>query len=98
MSSRTFHRLRLTIDANRTEGINDIKRSPFQSYLFPPKLIVRKNRRRESDVKSFDWFKKYSDIADLLRELIPDKTSKFLMLGCGNSTLSEDVNHSCIHL
>ncbi|KAK0239050.1 S-adenosyl-L-methionine-dependent methyltransferase [Armillaria nabsnona] len=45
----------------------------------------------ESDVKSFDWFKKYSDIADLLRELIPDKTSKILMLGCGNSTLSEDM-------
>ncbi|PBK99613.1 S-adenosyl-L-methionine-dependent methyltransferase [Armillaria gallica] len=45
----------------------------------------------ESDVKSFDWFKKYSDIADLFRELIPDKTSKILMLGCGNSTLSEDM-------
>ncbi|KAK0217761.1 S-adenosyl-L-methionine-dependent methyltransferase [Armillaria fumosa] len=45
----------------------------------------------ESDVGSFDWFKKYSDIADLLRELIPDKTSKILMLGCGNSTLSEDM-------
>ncbi|PBK72505.1 S-adenosyl-L-methionine-dependent methyltransferase [Armillaria solidipes] len=45
----------------------------------------------ESDVRSFDWFKKYSDIADLLRELIPDKTSKVLMLGCGNSTLSEDM-------
>ncbi|KAK0189081.1 S-adenosyl-L-methionine-dependent methyltransferase [Armillaria mellea] len=45
----------------------------------------------ESDAGSFDWFKKYSDIADLLRELIPDKTSEILMLGCGNSTLSEDM-------
>lgn len=38
-----------------------------------------------------DWFKSYQDIKHLIRELIPDKTSRILMLGCGNSGLSADV-------
>lgn len=46
---------------------------------------------RESVEDSFDWFKSYSDLADIIHELIPDKSSKILMLGCGNSKLSEDV-------
>ncbi|WFD48863.1 hypothetical protein GLX27_003534 [Malassezia furfur] len=39
----------------------------------------------------FDWFRKYSDIVDIVHELIPDRTSRILMLGCGNSTLSADM-------
>ncbi|KAI0794493.1 S-adenosyl-L-methionine-dependent methyltransferase [Fomes fomentarius] len=46
---------------------------------------------QESEDSSFDWFKSYSDIADILREIVPDKSSKVLMLGCGNSTLSQDM-------
>jgi hypothetical protein len=46
--------------------------------------------RREAQV-SFDWFKSYEDVAHLLRPLLPDKTARILILGCGNSTLSEDV-------
>jgi len=46
--------------------------------------------RREAQV-TFDWFKSYEDVAHLLRPLIPDKTARILILGCGNSTLSEDV-------
>jgi hypothetical protein len=46
--------------------------------------------RRESQV-TFDWFKSYEDVAQLLRPLLPDKTARILVLGCGNSTLSEDV-------
>ncbi|RPD59094.1 S-adenosyl-L-methionine-dependent methyltransferase [Lentinus tigrinus ALCF2SS1-7] len=45
----------------------------------------------ESEDFSFDWFKSYRDVADIMRELIPDKSSKILMLGCGNSTLSQDM-------
>ncbi|PPQ72317.1 hypothetical protein CVT26_007274 [Gymnopilus dilepis] len=45
----------------------------------------------EADNESFDWFKSYSDLVDLLHELIPDKSSRILMLGCGNSRLSEDM-------
>ncbi|KAH9893400.1 S-adenosyl-L-methionine-dependent methyltransferase [Cubamyces lactineus] len=46
---------------------------------------------QESEDSSFDWFKSYNDIADIIRELIPDKSSRVLMLGCGNSTLSQDM-------
>ncbi|KAI0352160.1 S-adenosyl-L-methionine-dependent methyltransferase [Trametes cingulata] len=46
---------------------------------------------QESDDSSFDWFKSYSDIAEIIRELVPDKSSRILMLGCGNSTLSQDM-------
>ena len=53
---------------------------------------------REPEQSSFDWFKSYSDIADLLRQYIPDKTARILMLGCGNSKLSEDVRDVCLHL
>jgi len=42
----------------------------------------------ESD---FDWFKSYAEIAPLIRELVPDKSSRILMLGCGNSKLSEEM-------
>jgi len=40
---------------------------------------------------TFDWFKRYEDVAHLLRPVLPDKTARILMLGCGNSTLSEDM-------
>ncbi|KAL1941294.1 hypothetical protein VTO73DRAFT_7506 [Trametes versicolor] len=46
---------------------------------------------QESEDASFDWFKSYSDIADIIRELIPEKSARILMLGCGNSTLSQDM-------
>ena len=39
----------------------------------------------------FDWFKSYNDLAQLLYELVLEKQSRILMLGCGNSKLSEDV-------
>ncbi|PPQ62906.1 hypothetical protein CVT24_006304 [Panaeolus cyanescens] len=46
---------------------------------------------READDESFDWFKSFADVADLLHEIIPEKSVRILMLGCGNSTLSEDM-------
>lgn len=49
---------------------------------------------REATDATFDWFKKYEDVADLIRDAIPDKHARILMLGCGNSTLSEDVRFS----
>lgn len=48
-------------------------------------------QNREPDDASFDWFKSYADIADLMRGLIPDKNARILMLGCGNSKLSEEM-------
>jgi hypothetical protein len=46
---------------------------------------------REAEDATFDWFKRYEDVAHLLHQVLPDKTARILMLGCGNSTLSEDV-------
>ncbi|KAI0060635.1 S-adenosyl-L-methionine-dependent methyltransferase [Artomyces pyxidatus] len=46
---------------------------------------------QEPEDATFDWFKKYEDVAHLLRDAVPDKTSRILMLGCGNSTLSQDM-------
>jgi hypothetical protein len=46
---------------------------------------------REAEDATFDWFKRYEDVANLLHRVLPDKTARILMLGCGNSTLSEDV-------
>ncbi|KAF7316464.1 Methyltransf-25 domain-containing protein [Mycena indigotica] len=40
---------------------------------------------------AFDWFKSYADLAPLIRDLIPNKDARILMLGCGNSTLSQDM-------
>lgn len=53
-------------------------------------LGVTPGRRREAQV-TFDWFKSYEDVAHLLRPALPSKTARILILGCGNSTLSEDV-------
>ncbi|KAF8347789.1 S-adenosyl-L-methionine-dependent methyltransferase [Amanita rubescens] len=39
----------------------------------------------------FDWFKSYADLASYLHDLIPLRSSRILVLGCGNSKLSEEV-------
>lgn len=46
---------------------------------------------REPEGKTFDWFKTYDQISNHIAELIPDKSARILMLGCGNSKLSEEV-------
>jgi hypothetical protein len=51
---------------------------------------------REAEDATFDWFKRYEDVAHLLHQVLPDKNARVLMLGCGNSTLSEDVRLSIL--
>jgi hypothetical protein len=64
-----------------------------------PSRVLRSTARREPDDSTFDWFKKYADVADIIRELVPNRDARILMLGCGNSTLSEDVRvHYATHL
>lgn len=41
------------------------------------------NAAREDE---FDWFKKFTDIADLLRAEISSREARICMLGCGNSS------------
>ncbi|KAI0035330.1 S-adenosyl-L-methionine-dependent methyltransferase [Vararia minispora EC-137] len=50
-----------------------------------------KRYEQEPEDATFDWFKKYADVAHLIHDAIPEKSAKILMLGCGNSTLSEDM-------
>ncbi|PVG01922.1 S-adenosyl-L-methionine-dependent methyltransferase, partial [Serendipita vermifera] len=47
--------------------------------------------RYTNDNGVFDWFRSFQDIQSIFEELIPDKSSRILMLGCGNSTLSEEM-------
>ncbi|KAJ1940256.1 hypothetical protein FBU59_003867 [Linderina macrospora] len=39
----------------------------------------------------FDWFKTYRDLQPLFDKHISDRSSRIVMLGCGNSTLSGDM-------
>jgi hypothetical protein len=55
-------------------------------------LQIRSHTCSEPADGSFDWFKNYSDISNVLQELIPDHSSRILVLGCGNSKLSEEVS------
>ncbi|KAI8141340.1 S-adenosyl-L-methionine-dependent methyltransferase [Fennellomyces sp. T-0311] len=47
--------------------------------------------QNEDAQTTFDWFKTYDELKPLLREQIPNKEASILMLGCGNSTLGEDM-------
>ncbi len=69
-------------------AIHPVKHFPLYWLSVAPQPL---SPLRESENSSFDWFKSYGDMADIMRELIPDKSSRILMLGCGNSTLSQDV-------
>ncbi|KAF9480549.1 S-adenosyl-L-methionine-dependent methyltransferase [Pholiota conissans] len=64
---------------------------PSKNEEYGTKQYWNQRYSEESNGESFDWFKTYADLAELLHELIPNKSSKILMLGCGNSKLSEDM-------
>ncbi|KAH7105999.1 S-adenosyl-L-methionine-dependent methyltransferase [Auriculariales sp. MPI-PUGE-AT-0066] len=38
-----------------------------------------------------EWFKGYQELQPLLDEIVPDRSARILMLGCGNSALSKDM-------
>ncbi|KAF5335992.1 hypothetical protein D9611_006341 [Ephemerocybe angulata] len=67
-----------------------VKNLPAKNEEYGTKDYWNQRYSQESD-GDFDWFKTYSDLAPILHELIPDKSSRILMLGCGNSKLSEDM-------
>jgi hypothetical protein len=48
---------------------------------------------RYEDENEYDWLGDYSAIKPLILEWIPDKAKSILMLGCGNSSLSKQVQH-----
>ncbi|KAJ1974792.1 hypothetical protein H4R35_003443 [Dimargaris xerosporica] len=52
---------------------------------------------REGEDSTFDWFKTYAELEPIFVEHCPDKSSRILMLGAGNSTLSEDMYRAGYH-
>jgi 2-polyprenyl-3-methyl-5-hydroxy-6-metoxy-1,4-benzoquinol methylase len=45
----------------------------------------------QSKEETFDWFKGYAELKELLNKILPNKQDRILMLGCGNSALSEEM-------
>ncbi|KAJ3872636.1 S-adenosyl-L-methionine-dependent methyltransferase [Lentinula edodes] len=70
---------------------------PKSNDQYGTKQYWNQRYAQEDDDASFDWFKSYSEIADILQSLIPEKHSRILMLGCGNSKLSEDMYDDGYH-
>ncbi|PKI82566.1 hypothetical protein MVES1_003895 [Malassezia vespertilionis] len=62
------------------------KNADFQTMQYWDKRYAN-----EGPDEDFDWFRKYSDIREIIHELVPQRSSRILMLGCGNSTLSKDM-------
>lgn len=70
--------------------MSELRVLPRKNEEYATKEYWDERYQQESE-GSFDWFKSYADVADILRELVPDKSSRILMLGCGNSKLSEQM-------
>ncbi|KDO35701.1 hypothetical protein SPRG_18855 [Saprolegnia parasitica CBS 223.65] len=45
---------------------------------------------RFASEESYDWLARYNDVADLIAQYVP-KSSRLLIVGCGNSTFSVDL-------
>ncbi|EFA80511.1 hypothetical protein PPL_07347 [Heterostelium album PN500] len=52
--------------------------------------------QKESDT-TYDWLKTYKDLQPYFSKVIPDKNMSILMLGCGNSTLGDDMYDDGYH-
>ncbi|CAG8836539.1 40059_t:CDS:2, partial [Gigaspora margarita] len=52
---------------------------------------------KEPSNTTFDWFKTYKDLKPSFDEHLQNKDVSILMLGCGNSTLSEDMYDAGYH-
>ncbi|KAI8321272.1 S-adenosyl-L-methionine-dependent methyltransferase [Martensiomyces pterosporus] len=68
----------------------DLSVLPESNAEYGTKEYWQKRYEQEPD-EAFDWFKTYEDLKPLFGRHIPDKESRILMLGCGNSTLSGDM-------
>ncbi|KAG9223814.1 hypothetical protein CCMSSC00406_0004845 [Pleurotus cornucopiae] len=69
-------------------GIRDIA----SIHSSAPSVWTKNNpSTREDEDSSFDWFKSYGEISSTIHDIIPDKAARILMLGCGNSKLTEEM-------
>jgi len=49
------------------------------------------DHRYTKEESFYDWYKTYSEIRPYLEPLLPNRSARILILGCGNSTLSQDM-------
>eukprot|EP00914_Ancora_sagittata_P004958 GHVO01010322.1.p1 GENE.GHVO01010322.1~~GHVO01010322.1.p1 ORF type:complete len:222 (+),score=31.93 GHVO01010322.1:29-667(+) len=49
------------------------------------------NERYTRDTEPFEWFQRWSGIRDIVTATVPDKKSHILVVGCGNSRISEEM-------
>lgn len=50
------------------------------------------NKRYDAEENNpFDWLCDYFDVANIIDNIIPDKNSKILIIGCGNAPFSSDL-------
>ncbi|KAJ4457918.1 putative protein kinase domain protein [Paratrimastix pyriformis] len=50
------------------------------------------DERYTRDSQPFEWYQKYTALKPLLDQAFPDKNGPILMVGCGNSRMTEDMN------
>ncbi|CDZ97181.1 Predicted spermine/spermidine synthase [Phaffia rhodozyma] len=62
---------------------------PDQNSSYGTQEYWDKRYGTEAPETAFDWFLKPEQCLPLMRDLIPSKESRILMLGCGNSALGE---------
>ncbi|KAH6560868.1 hypothetical protein BASA50_005779 [Batrachochytrium salamandrivorans] len=48
----------------------------------------------ENESTTFDWFKGFDDLHDTFTLVLDNKSGSILHLGCGNSSLGEDMHHA----
>ncbi|TFK74971.1 S-adenosyl-L-methionine-dependent methyltransferase [Pluteus cervinus] len=64
---------------------------PGKNEQYSTKEYWDERYTQENAEADFDWFKSYADLAPYIHDLIPNKSARILMLGCGNSKLSEEM-------
>ncbi|GES86083.1 S-adenosyl-L-methionine-dependent methyltransferase [Rhizophagus clarus] len=70
---------------------------PDDVIEYRTKEYWEKRYSKEPSEISFDWFKTYKELKPLFDVHLPNKNVSILMLGCGNSTLSEDMYDDGYH-
>lgn len=70
---------------------------PKDNKVYQTKQYWDQRYKSDEGREPFDWFKSYADVKDVLGAYIPSRNLRILMLGCGNSTLSEDMYRDGYH-
>ncbi|PKC14635.1 S-adenosyl-L-methionine-dependent methyltransferase [Rhizophagus irregularis] len=75
----------------------NLKILPDDVTEYRTKEYWEKRYSKEPPEISFDWFKSYKELKPLFDVHLPNKNVSILVLGCGNSALSEDMYDDGYH-